>query len=412
MKVCLVSQEYPPETPWGGIGTQTRNKAHALARRGHEVHVITCAATAGSECRTEMDAHVTLHRIQPPGYDFPVYGRSAFLFGYTWNVLQQLDRLNQSIKLDVVDFPEFGSEGFAYQLDRTVWNWIPVVVQLHGPSAMFVEELNWPLRGSRYHRYATFTEEMSVQMADGLMACSANIADLTSQHYGVARDLIDVVHCGVDEAHFIPASNPSPRSDRPTVLFVGNVVENKGLHIVFDAVMKLRSKYPEIRLQIVGEIPRDSDMIKGFRERIAADKAESNFEFAGYVMPNDLPNYYRRANVFCSPAEFEGGVANVYLEAMACGCPIVVSTAGGGPEAVVDGKTGLLVPPNDVQATVDALDTILGQTQINDEMGVASRIRVEDYFAMDKYIDRVLAVYEKAIVRSQQHPDRWKHLRE
>ncbi len=412
MKVCLVSQEYPPETPWGGIGTQTRNKAHALARLGHEVHVITCAATMAVECRTEMDGQVTLHRIQPPGYDFPVYGRSAFLFGYAWNVFRQLDRLNQAIGIDVVDFPEFGGEGIAYQLDRTVWNWIPVVVQLHGPSAMFVEELNWPLRGSRYHRYATFTEEMSVQMADGLMACSGNIADLTSQHYGVSRNLIDVVHCGVDATHFKPASNPSFKSSRPTVLFVGNIVENKGLHIVFDAVMKLRNIYPEICLQILGEIPRDSDMIKRFRQRIELEKAEASFEFVGYVMPDQLPDYYRRAHVFCSPAEFEGGVANVYLEAMACGCPIVVSTAGGGPEAVLDGKTGLLVPPNDSDATAQALDTILGNSLIGREMGLASRSRVEEYFAMDKYIHRVVAVYEKAIARSNQHPDRQKHLRE
>jgi glycosyltransferase involved in cell wall biosynthesis len=113
-----------------------------------------------------------------------------------------------------------------------------------------------------------------------------------------------------------------------------------------------------------------------------------------------LPELYRRADVFCSPALYEGGVANVYIEAMACGCPVVASTAGAAPEAVVDGETGILVPPRDVEATVKALDTILGEGNLRRRMGEAGRRMVEDYFAMDKYILRVLTAYQKTMERS------------
>src|SRR5205823_15032878 len=139
MNICLVSQEYPPETPWGGIGTQTRNKARALARLGHAVHVLSRAADPGPDMRAQTDGGVTVHRMQLPGFEFPLYGRSTYLLGYSWHVLRALNRLMDEVAFDVIDFPEFGGEGFAYQLDRGTWKWAPVVVQLHGPLAMFVE---------------------------------------------------------------------------------------------------------------------------------------------------------------------------------------------------------------------------------------------------------------------------------
>ena len=110
--------------------------------------------------------------MRPPGYEFPIYGRSAYMMGYSWHVLRHLNQLMKTTRFDVLDFPEFGSEGAAYQLDRTCWNWVPVVVHLHGSLAMFVDYTDWPDRGSRYGRYGAFMEELTIREADGLMASS------------------------------------------------------------------------------------------------------------------------------------------------------------------------------------------------------------------------------------------------
>jgi glycosyltransferase involved in cell wall biosynthesis len=233
MKICLVSQGYPPETARGGVGTQTWNKAHALAALGHSVHVVSCSAGAGPDTRTETEGGVTVHRMRPPGVDFPVYETPTYWLGYSWAVLGQLHRLMEAVAFDLIDFPEYGGEGFAYQLDRTPWNWAPVVVQLHAPLAMFVDHIGWPERGSEFHRVGTMMEEISIKRADALMACSANIADLTAGYYGVPRKSIAVVHCGVDGRAFRPRAEAERGSDRPTVLFVGNVVGNKGVGAAF-----------------------------------------------------------------------------------------------------------------------------------------------------------------------------------
>jgi glycosyltransferase involved in cell wall biosynthesis len=398
MNICLVSQEYPPDTARGGVSTQTWNKARSLAALGHTVAVLSSAAGPGPDMQTQTADGVTVYRMQPPGVEFPVYETPTYWLGYSWFVLRQIHRLMESIAFDVIDFPEYGAEGFAYQLDRTAWNWIPVVVQLHAPLAMFVEHIGWPDHGSDFHRIGTMMEELSIKRADALMACSANIANLVNGYYGVPPESIDVVHCGVDAEAFRPRPGRGRTGRRPTVLFVGNIKANKGVQIGLEAMLLLRLKYPDIRFQILGSI--EGSMIEEIHARVVAEGAEDNIEFRGFIDRAGMPAFYQEADVFCSPALYEGGVANVYIEAMACGCPVVASTAGGAPEAVTDGQTGRVVPPSDVDAVVDALDQILGDATLRRRMGKAARQRVEDYFAMDKYIGRVLKVYEKAIHRS------------
>jgi glycosyltransferase involved in cell wall biosynthesis len=244
-------------------------------------------------------------------------------------------------------------------------------------------------------------EESSIRLADGLMAASANIADFVSASYGLPRETIDVVHCGVDGEAFRPSTNPEPTDGRPTVLFAGTLTEAKGLRTVFEAVLALRSRYPNIRLQVLGS--GGDPLANTLRIEARAAGADANIEFVGFVADRArLPEYYRRAQVFASPARHEPGVANAYIEAMACGCPVVVGRTGGAPEAVADGQTGILVPPDDVEATAVALDRLIGDAALRRRMGWAARRRVEEYFAVDKYMGRVLATFEKAITRSRE----------
>lgn len=394
MRIGLISQEFPPETAHGGIGSQNSVKARMLTRLGHEVHVLSCAASdLPEELSTVQRDGVTIHRMRPPGSEWPVYNPPAYWVGYSWQVLRHLHALQSRLKFDVFDFAEYGAEGFAWLLDRTQWNWTPTVVQLHGPLAMFADRIGWPERGSDFHEVGSFMEGVCIRKADALMACSANIADYTADRYGVPRSEIGVVHCGVDTELFRPGGQAS---DRPTVLFVGNIAGNKGVHTVFEAVLKLRPRFPAIRLQLLGK--GDEDLIRQFRQTAEAAGAGDMLDFVGFVNDRSrMPDYYRNAHVFCSPAHHEVGVANVYIEAMASGCPVVAADTGGAPEAVIDGKTGFLVPPDNSDAVAAALQRVLGDAEARVRMGHAARQRAEEYFAMDHYTDRVLATYRRAI---------------
>jgi len=406
MQICLVSQEYPPDTARGGIGTQTWNKARTLAALGHSVHVLSClspGAGGAGPGRGEGPEGITVHRMRPPGEDpahpIPLYDPAAYMLGYTWQVLDHLNRLSRLHAFDLVNFPEYGAEGFAYQANRTPWNWIPVVVQLHGPLAMFTERIGWPERDSRFFRIGSFLEGESIRMADGLMASSANIADFAADAYGVERGSIDVVHCGIDCGVFRPPEPGDRPGGRPTVLFAGNVEASKGARTVFEAVLRLRDRHPDILLRFLG---KGGDLVEQLRSRARREGVERHVEFCGFVKDRAaLPDFYRDAWVMASPADHEVGVANVYVEAMACGCPVVAARTGGAPEAVRDGREGLLVPPRDVEATAAALDRILADPALARRLGEAGRQRALSYFATDQYIGRVLAAYHKAIERSR-----------
>jgi len=350
-----------------------------------------------------MEDGVTVHRLPAlsleSGEDVPIYNAATYWLGYTWSVFRHLNSLMQKTPFDVIDFAEYGAEGFSYQLDRGPCNWTPVVVHLHGSLGSLAKHVGWPEEDSDFYRVGAFMEEVSVQLADGLMSCSAATADFTSRFYKVPRPSIDVVYCGVDTQVFRPGPKVECAADQPTVLFVGNIARNKGVHTVLEAVLRLRSKYPRIRLQILGR--GDDDLEDQLRQRACAEGAGLSVEFHGFADRERLAEFYRRADVFCLPSQYEA-LGLVYLEAMACGCPVVASAAGGGPEAVLDGETGIVLPSQDPGEVVRALDLLLGNPSLRRRMGAAAWERVEQTFTMESHIRRVLAAYAKAIEASRQ----------
>ena len=179
MTICLVSQEYPPETGGGGIGTQTYLRARGLSARVHTVHVI--AMSGDDQDRTYDDGGATVHRIGKVKLDLPGYEQSTFWLAYSQAVAAKLTQLERSVKFDIIQFAEYGGEGFFYQTDTWAYRNAKFVVQMHGPLAMFVEHWNWPEAGSVLDRVGCFMEKTSLQYADKLLASSRHTAGSQAQ---------------------------------------------------------------------------------------------------------------------------------------------------------------------------------------------------------------------------------------
>ena len=387
MRVCLVSREYPPET--GGIGTQTFLKAHALTDLGHAVHVVTAASDANAGL--SLDAEVVLHRVADPSSELPFSESSVQWIAYSQTVAATLYELNEQERFDVIEFAEYGAEGFVYELDTSEYRDVPVAVMLHGSLAMFAQRGGWPAPGTPLHRFGTFMEETVVRGADLLLAASRNIADFWVER-GIPRERIHVVHTAVDPAAFVPSD---ARGDgQLDVLFVGRIDGEKGIFDVVDALGELAPRYPTLRCRIVGSGQAADE--QHLRELIEASGAATQFEVVGPVPHDRLPLYYAGCDVFAAPAPHDHGVATVYLEAMACGKPVIASTAGGAPEAVLDRETGLLVPPDDPHALVGALDELLGDDALRHDLGRKGRQRVVEHFSATRLAERSLAAYEQA----------------
>jgi phosphatidyl-myo-inositol dimannoside synthase len=235
--------------------------------------------------------------------------------------------------------------------------------------------------------------------------CSAFIARVvrTAVPRGVP---VSVMYPGADTEAFradLPVEDLLERhglAGRPVVVCVSRLVARKGQDVLIRAMPEIRRHVPDAALLIVGGGP--------YRETLEEMTAElapgGSVVFTGQVSEDDLPRYYRVGNVFAMPCRsrlggFEvEGWGNVFIEAAACGRPVVVGDSGGAREALVDGETGLLVNGADVPEVADAVACLLGDPTRAEAMGRAGRERVEASYTWPRAAGELAAWLRAAVV--------------
>jgi glycosyltransferase involved in cell wall biosynthesis len=335
MRIALVSQEYPPETASGGIGTQAYQKAHWLADRGHEVYVISHSVDG---IRREYEqGNVLVIRIS--GFDeaLPIVTEEVRWLTYSMQVAAELSHLHATHGLDLAEFPDWGSEAYIHLLNRSASNRFPVVVHLHGPIVMFAHAIGWPDPNSEFYRVARSMEETCLRLADAVFSSSRCSADWCVRHYKLSPASVPILHTGVDTSHFQPAT--VQKNARPTIVYVGRIERNKGADVLVDAGIRLAQNDPDLQIRLLGR--GNPSLIAELREKASSAGFPNMLELPGFVSRQDLPGHLSRAHAFALPSEYEGGPGIVYLEAMACGLPVVACSGSGAAEVVQDGMNGL-----------------------------------------------------------------------
>jgi len=386
MRIAIVAQEYPPETAKGGIGTQAYAKAHGLARLGHIVTVLSRSTTDQRQERS--DGKVRIIRVRPPRLQ--ACTDVADWVAYSAEVAAEIADMDSQSRLDLVEFPEWACESYVHLLNRSDANQITTVIQLHGPIVMLAERIGWPEPGSDFHRIGVQLEKTCLTMADAIYSSSACSADWCARTYELDRARIPILHTGVDINHF--ARRSIDRDDRPTIVFAGKVTWNKGVGTLLHAAMKIAPSVPGLRLRMLGRA--DKHVVAHLLAQAETNGLKHLLELPGFVDREALPIEFSRADVFAAPSRYEGGPGFVYLEAMACGLPVIACEGSGSAEAIVPGKTGLLVPPDDVDALAAALKQLLKD---NETIGQQAREHVMINFDTDQCIERIENYFESVI---------------
>ena len=389
MRIALVSQEYPPETAKGGLGTQTYLKAHGLAARGHEVHVIS--QTAGPALQQMSDDDVRV--IRTPGFysRMHIWTEAAGWLTYSAEVAAVLAGLHARSPLDLVEFPEWGGEGYVHLLNQGEGNHIPSIIHLHSPLAMFAHALGWPDLNSEFYRVGTEMERTSLRLADAVFSSSQCSIDWCRRHYSLSHNDVPVLHTGVDTAHFSPQL--VPKDARPTVIFAGRISRNKGVEMLVAACCHLTREFPDLQLRMLGS--GESGLIEELKQTAMSDGCPSMLDLPGFTRSEDLPAQLCRAHVFAAPSLYEGGPGFVYLEAMACGLPAIGCEGSGVAEVITHGRTGILVPPGNVDALTEALRALLNSPEKRETIGRAAREFVLQHAERESCLDRIEAFYRR-----------------
>jgi phosphatidylinositol alpha-1,6-mannosyltransferase len=208
------------------------------------------------------------------------------------------------------------------------------------------------------------------------------------------------IHCsaiippGTDPARFTPSLQPV--SFPPVLLTVGRLVPRKGIDTVLHALPMLLEEFPDLRYRVVGDGPDRARL-----EQIAYNLGVTHaVEFMGHVSDQVLPEVYRMAHIFVMSAREEQETASiegfgiVYLEAAASGLPVVAGRSGGAVEAVQEGKTGFLVPPDDPEALTQVLRRLLSDPALRRRMGQTGRRWVEEEMNWDRAVIEILKALE------------------
>lgn len=260
-----------------------------------------------------------------------------------FSVVWQLKRKG---RLDIIDAHFSYPDGYAATL-LGKWLKVPVTITMRGTETRHANDPALRPRLIAALTGATRVFSVSESLRQIALSC------------GIRPAKVQVVGNGVDIAKFAPQPQSSARESlsiplqAKVIVTVGGLVERKGFHRVISAMPELLEKHPNLVYLIIGGPSPEGDMSKQLRQLVSEHHLESAVRFLGPMAADKLSQPLSAADVFVLSTRNEGW-ANVLLEAMACGLPIVATDVGGNREVVASPSVGIIVPFDDHDALVEA----------------------------------------------------------
>ncbi len=398
----------------GGQGVYVSNLTRELAALGHEVHLIVGPPWP------DTAPNVVVHRVKtfsvyrlletgrPWFYDrdpleffqpLNLYelatsrmGMFSVMFAFSFRAYQALRQLTARHRFDLVH--DVQVLGYGTLLIRALG--LPVVANIHHPLA--IDRRNAVLqartvreRARRIAFYPFWMQELVARRLDRIITGSRNSAASVGAAFRLPPERLAAIHDGVDAESFRPLE--SGAREPGSLLYVGNSEDrNKGARYLLEALHLLKGTL-DLHLTLVDR-PREALELA---PRLVTELGlEDRVTFSGRVSEEDLIRLYNRSELLVSPSLYEG-FGLPAAEAMACGVPVVATTAGAFPEVIEDGETGILVSPANAPVLADAIARLMGDAALRRRMGEAGRARIERHFTWRQTALKTAALYEEIL---------------
>lgn len=364
--------------------------------------------TAQAESCRQYDCwYVGLGRVAAPEWLQQLISRRAILLrgsglkkliyrlrGWVW---PQWKRSLQNFQPCLIH-AHFGPDGGnACALARSLR--LPLIVTYHGYDATWQSpafSLCWrdllTRRGRFFKALALQQRYRPFRTADRIIAVSHFIQQRLIE-MGCPAHKISVHYTGIDLQQF-QANASVPR--QPIVLFVGRLVEKKGCGLLIQSMAQVQKRYPTAQLVVIGEGPLKRKLITQANECLHGSK------FLGAQSPAQVREWMNRAWLLCAPSVTAPsgdaeGLGMGLLEAQAMELPVVANCSGGISEAVVSGKTGILVPEGEVSSLAKAILTVLQDSVLRDRLARAGRAHIKAHFDLKKNTAQLEQLYQRTV---------------
>ena len=372
MKTCFVCDSYPVLPHYGGIDVYVQTAAHALAARGHQVHVLI---GRHAETFDREDGQVFLHGR--PIRWIPLFGRWLPGLGESICYAWFLRRLYRQHRFDIVEFPNWEGIGFVSCLLRIC----PIVVRLH---TSMLESVQAQLRPPTFgEKFMMWMEKQSARLAKATITHSHAQINKLGPHYGLSNTAL------VPHGIRIP-KQPSPECNL-AVFCAGGMNQRKGIDTFLAAIPLVLREVPEACFWLAG-----ADKERVYEQsfyRMHPDISSDRVLFLGFITDTELQERYHSCAIYAS-ASIQESFGLTFVEAMAHGKPVVGCNIAAMQETIDHEKTGLLVAPSDPKSFAASIVRLLRDFDLRKAYGAAARLRVEGLYSAERMASGIESFYE------------------
>ena len=390
MRVVMLSWEYPPRIV-GGISPHVQDLSHELVRQGLEVHVVTkCTPQAPDEEIDTGGVHVHRVHLEDTPNDF----------------LHEIQLLNQAtdkrVRRLLEDWRPGGQPTVFHAHD-----WLSLdsarslKYEYKLPMVATIHATEYGRHGGIYNETSKYIHEQEYWLtyeAWRVIVCTQFMKNEVERYFNVPSDKIDIVFNGVKkdkfefdwtEADRAASRLPYAKPEEKVVLFVGRFVREKGIQVLMSAASTVLALLPNTKFVVVGGGSRER--FEGFVHWAGLG---DRVQFTGFMANRALHQMYRMADVAVFPSLYEPfGI--VALEAMAAGCAVVASDAGGLPEVVLHDQTGTLSYKGDSESLAWAILRVLEDPYRSERLKAAARVRLGTDFGWPHLASQTRDIYDR-----------------
>lgn len=380
MRLLVITQDFPPAV--GGIETYTSELVQRWARREGEMEIVAPSMAQDAPIDDAMPVPVT--RVDTRSDLLPLTGLAA------------VSKRARAFQPDVAFHAQWQTVGTSLLARRLTGFPRRIVCAAHGRELLFNPAEDLPILGRGYN----LLRRLLLRGPDLFAPVSQYTADLLRER-GVPSSRLRIVPNGTDPERFRPLDAGPLRerlglTDNTVMLTVGRLVARKGIDTTLRALPDILDAVPDLAYLVAGTGP-DRDRLEHIAETLGV---RDRVHFVGHVPFDELPSYYNVADLFVMPSREEPpdveGFGIVFLEAGACGVPVIGARSGGIPDAIRDGETGLLVPPVAPTALADAATRILTSPDLAARLGEQGRRRVVNEASWDQVAEQLWTVLTEA----------------
>lgn len=395
MKILMLSWEYPPKNV-GGLSTHVYNLSHELVNLGNEVHVITCEE--GTAPVEENDGGVYVHRVSPYKVDTDDF--TKWVMHLNFAMIEESIRLIRKLgKIDIIHAHDWLT---AYAAKVLKWSYkIPTICTMHATE----KGRNNGIR-TEMQRYISSAEWMLNYEAWKVVVCSTYMKNEILNTFSIPEDKVWIIPNGVNlkefdfEFDWLTYRRKFAEDDEKIVFFIGRHVFEKGIQLLIDASYNIIQGYNKVKFVIAGKGPMTEELKSKVRNMGLTDK----FIFTGYMNNEGRDKLYKVSNVVVLPSLYEPfGIAAI--EAMACGCPVVVADTGGFSEIVEHKYNGMKMINGDVNSLKDNVLKLLNDEELCKYLKENAFKTVSENYTWSKVADLTVKMYE--IVKEEAEGTEW-----